>query len=193
MLTNREKTIDNHIPLVQTYHPTIVSTNKLVIKEWKLYSNINSAKHLFCKSPVCAYRQPPNHKRMLVKCNLSRIPTLVGNCKCMKPRCQICDMLDTQNKLHIPATSSTIQPGKYNSDSCNIVYLLMCDKCDSGNYIGETSIKLRSRFNNHKKSIRDNSRGFPVAVHFKQPAISSKLEMCYSQQRLQNEGRQTHL
>ena len=36
LLTHRDKTIDNHIPLVQTYHPTIVSTNKSVIKEWKL-------------------------------------------------------------------------------------------------------------------------------------------------------------
>ena len=33
LFTHREKTIDNHIPLAQTYHPTIVSTNKLVIKE----------------------------------------------------------------------------------------------------------------------------------------------------------------
>ena len=32
LLTHREKTIDNHIPLAQTYQPTIVSTNKLVIK-----------------------------------------------------------------------------------------------------------------------------------------------------------------
>ena len=44
----------------------------------------------------------------------------------------------------------------------------MCDKCDSGNYIWETSHKLRFRLNNHKQSIRDNSRGFPVAVHFNQ-------------------------
>ena len=29
--------------------------------------------------------------------------------------------------------------------------------------------RLRLRLNNHKKSIRDNSRGFPVAVHFNQP------------------------
>ena len=35
LFTHREKPIDNHIPLVQTYHPTTVSTNKLVIKEWK--------------------------------------------------------------------------------------------------------------------------------------------------------------
>ena len=39
---------------------------KSVIKEWKLYINVNSAKHLFCKSPVCAFRQSPNLRRMLV-------------------------------------------------------------------------------------------------------------------------------
>ena len=36
LFTHRENAINNHIPLVQTYHPTIVSTNKSVIKEWKL-------------------------------------------------------------------------------------------------------------------------------------------------------------
>ena len=171
LFTHREKTIDNHIPLVQTYyHHTIISTNKSVIKEWKLHSNINSANHLFCVSPVCAYRQPPNLKHMLVKSYRSRIPTHVGNSKCMKPRCRVFDMFHTRKKLQIPGTSSTIQPGNYNCDSCNIVYLLMCDKCDySENYIGETSNKLRLRLNNHKKSIRNNSRGFPVAVHFNQP------------------------
>ena len=142
------------------------------------YSNINSAKYLFCNSPVCAYRQPPNLERMLVKSNLSRIPTLVGNSKCMKPRCQVCDILDTRNKLHFPGTSSTIQPGNYNCDSCIIVYLLMSSKCDSGNDIGETSNRLRLRLNNHKKSIRDNSRGFPVTILFNQPDHSLKNLRC---------------
>ena len=32
LFTHREKIIDNHIPLVKTYHPTIVSINKSVIK-----------------------------------------------------------------------------------------------------------------------------------------------------------------
>ena len=54
----------------------------------------------------------------------------------------------------------------------------MCSKCDSGNYIGETSNRLRLRLNNHKKSIRDNSRGFPVAVHFNQPDNSLKNLRC---------------
>ena len=128
LFTHREKTIDNHIPLVQTYQPTIVITHKLVIKEWKLYSKINTAKHLFCNSPACAYRQPPNLMCMLVKSNLSRFPTFFG--ECMKPHGQFCDMLFIRKKLYIPGTNSTIQPGSYNCDSCNIVYLLMCSKCD---------------------------------------------------------------
>ena len=127
---------------------------------------------------MCAYRQPPNLRRMLVKSILSRIPTLLGNSKWMKPRCQVCDILDTRNKLQIPGTSFTILPGNYNCDSCNIVYLLMCSKCDSENYIGETSNRLRLRLNNHKKSIKDNSRGFPVAVHFNQPDHSLKNLRC---------------
>ena len=54
----------------------------------------------------------------------------------------------------------------------------MCSKCDSGNYIGETSNRLLLRLNNHKKSIRDNSRGFPVAVHFNLPDHSLKNLRC---------------
>ena len=54
----------------------------------------------------------------------------------------------------------------------------MCSKCDSGNYIGETSNRLRLRLNNNKKSIRDNSRGFPVAVYFNLPDHSLKNLRC---------------
>ena len=34
LFTNRERNIDNYIAQAQTYHPTTVSTNKSVIKEW---------------------------------------------------------------------------------------------------------------------------------------------------------------
>ena len=45
-------------------------------------------------------------------------------------------------------------------------------KCDSGNYIGETSTFLRLRMNNHKKSFQDNNKGIPVARHFNIPGHS---------------------
>ena len=68
------------------------------MKDWNHYCNIDIAKHLFCNSPQCAHSQPPHNKRILVKSSLSRIPTLVGNSNCMKPRCQISDMFDTRKK-----------------------------------------------------------------------------------------------
>ena len=74
----------------------------------------------------CAHGQPPNLRHMLLKSNRSSIPTLVGNSKCVKPRCQVCDILDRQKKLHIPGTSSTIQPGNNNCHSYNIVYVCLC-------------------------------------------------------------------
>ena len=40
--------------------------------------------------------------------------------------------------------------------------------CNNGNYVGETSTKFRLRMNNNKKSIRDNHKGLPVAVHYNQ-------------------------
>ena len=86
-------------------------------------------------------------------------------------------MFDTRNNFQIPWTRSAIQPGNYNCDCCNII-LLMCEKCDSGNSIWETSNKLRFRLNNHKKSIRDNSSFFSVAVHLNQTDHSHKNLRC---------------
>ena len=34
---------------------------------WKGYSNMPATKHLFNSTTLCAYRQPPNLKQMLVK------------------------------------------------------------------------------------------------------------------------------
>ena len=58
------------------------------------------------------------------------------------------------------------------------LYIYSCVANVTGNYIGETSNRLRLRLNNHKKSIRDNSRGFPVAVHFNLPYHSLKNLRC---------------
>ena len=40
LLIQKQQTSTNFLPLVQTYHPTIVSINKAVMKEWKRYSNM---------------------------------------------------------------------------------------------------------------------------------------------------------
>ena len=49
-------------------------------------------------------------------------------------------------------------PGNYNCDSSNIIYLLKCNKCNYGNYVGETSTKFRLRMNNHKKAFKTTTK-----------------------------------
>ena len=110
--------------------------------------------------------------QMLVKTGISTTPTITGNKKCMKSRCQICNIIDTRPSLKIPGTYITVRPGNYYCNSSNVIYLIKCKKCDSGNYIGETSTFFRLRKNNHKKSIRDNNKGLPVARHFNVPGYS---------------------
>ena len=171
----KQQTSTNCLPLVQTYHPTIVLTNKAVMREWKRNSNMPAAKHLFSSTTLCAYRRPPNLRQMLVKTIISTTLTFTGKKKSMKSRCQICNIIDTRPSFTIPGTNIAVRPSNYYCNSSNVIYLIKCKKCDLGNYIGETSTFLRLRVYNHKKSIRDNTKGLPVARHFNKPDYS----ICY--------------
>ena len=79
LLIQKQETSTNCMPLVQTYHPTIVPTNKAVLREWKRNSNIPAAKHLFSSTTLSVCRQPPNLKQMLVKKRISTTPANTGN------------------------------------------------------------------------------------------------------------------
>ena len=46
LLQQKQHTSKNCLPVVLTYHPTIVCVDKAVIKEWKRHSKIPAAKHV---------------------------------------------------------------------------------------------------------------------------------------------------
>ena len=100
LLKRKQQSINNCLLLVQSYHPTIVATKKTVMKEWKRHSNMPAAKHLFRSRTLYAHRQPPNVNQLL-KTRISTTPTTTGSKKCMKSRCQICNILDTRPSLKI--------------------------------------------------------------------------------------------
>ena len=84
----------------------------------------------------------------------------------MQCKCQICNINTTDSEINILGTSHILHPGNYNCDSSKIACLLMCYKCNYGNYVGETSTKFRLKINSHKKINRDNHNGLPMAVHY---------------------------
>ena len=85
---------------------------------------------------------------------------------CKEPRCQICNIITTDSEINI------FYPGNYNCDSSNIVYLLMCNKCNYINYVGKILGNLGGTIlpknEQPQKNICDNHKGLPVAVHYHQ-------------------------
>ena len=78
-----------------------------------------------------------------------------------------------------PGTTLKLYPGNFDCDSVNVVYILFCNKCTKGNYVGETKTKFRLRFNNHKHTILQRLTGFSVAEHFSSPGHTiHNLKLC---------------
>ena len=55
--------------------------------------------------------------------------------------------------------------GSHTCISSNLIYTITSTRCEK-NYIGETKRRLADRFTEHLRSIKINSPGLPVAVHF---------------------------
>ena len=168
LLNYKEKRPNSRIPMVFDYHPSVEKLSKTLKSDFLLLREDNMIRDLFTDPPLHSRRQTQNLKGMLTSSKLpSESPR--GNVKCMKPRCKICKIINTESPFQPPGTNFTIKAPPLSCDTPNVVYLLYCTICNSGNYVGETSTAFRLRFNNHTKSIRDNARGFPVAEHFNSP------------------------
>ena len=170
LLTYKTKTANKRIPLVFEFHPLIPSLARTLKQSFASLKDDPTLSDLFTDPPLLALRQPPNLRRLIAP---SQLPTsdeaTRGNTCCNKQRCQICRHINTGDRVTIPNIKFPLKPPNLNCDSCNVVYLFHCNLCKHGLYVGETGTSFRLRFINHKKSIRDNAIGFPVAEHFNLP------------------------
>ena len=173
LLIQKEVVPKKRIPFVTQYHPLIKKFSPTLRKEFTSQLKDPSLTDLFKDPPIIAMRQPPNLHRLLTS---SKLPTScsskTGNLPCNKPRCQICKHITTGISVKLPNLKTPLNPPNLNCDSKNVIYIIHCTACSNGTYVGETGTPFRLRFNNHKKSIRDNFPGFPIAEHFNLPLHS---------------------
>ena len=144
LLKYSHKTNTNNIPNIYNFHPTIQKFNQDIKNVWRNFEENPSTGKLFKTPPIVTYRQPPNHKHILICSKVKNITTtLQGNFKCDTKRCQICYLIDTRPSFTLPRSTSIVKPGSFSCNSSNAVYLITCNKCCNGevNYIGETSTK----------------------------------------------------
>ena len=118
---------------------------------------------IYPELPPVSYRRDRNLRDYLVH-STKRTDSDAGTFACRHPRCLTCrhttsqTILQSRNRLH------TIRD-HFTCLSVNVVYSIICRRCGYL-YIGETGRRLRERFREHLRSIRNNSPGFPVAEHF---------------------------
>ena len=118
--------------------------------------------------PVVA-PQPKRHtdlslRDILVHSTDSSSTEQPGSHACQRPRCHTCEFITPLTEIQGPKSSFTIHD-HFTCMSENLVYCISCRRC-SHIYIGETGRSLRSRIGEHLRSVRNNTRGFPVAQHF---------------------------
>ena len=75
----------------------------------------------------------------------------------------------TDSTIPLSPSGYIFRPGPFTCDTSHVIYLIVCTLCPDTQYIGQSSTSFRTRFNNHKSSIRLNKAGFPVAEHFNLP------------------------
>ncbi len=171
LLKYKSKLVNARIPMVFDYHPCTDSLYRIIKQEFNLLKSDDTLKPLFKDPPLIARRQPPNLRSILTSSSL-RTSVTHGNTICHKPRCQLCQVFNVSEDIIIPGIARPIKTPQLHCDSQDVIYILYCDRCDEGNYVGQTGCKFRLRFNNHRKSILDESVNYPISRHFNLPGHS---------------------
>ncbi|XP_033103820.1 uncharacterized protein LOC117106549 [Anneissia japonica] len=168
LLKYNAKSHSDRIPLILDYSPRTRPLTNAIKTDFETLKKDPSIKAAFQNPPIIARRQPPNLKSLLTS---TQLPTTgntpkKGNMPCGKARCQLCNIINTKQTFKVPGTNFIIHPP--NDDCCahNVLYLIYCTKCNNGNYVGETGTTFRSRFNNHKTTIRNKDSNHTVSLHF---------------------------
>jgi len=163
--TGHNESTNTKVPLVLTYNPFNVGTRRILLDNFNILSSNPEARRIFPEPPLVSYRRERNLRDILVhSADASSSPTDAGSLPCGRPRRQTCKYINPQMSLQGPESTHNIRD-HFTCQSENVVYCISCRLCNCL-YIGETRRRLRERFSEHLRSIRNHSRGFPVAEHF---------------------------
>ena len=167
--SHRNDNAGNKVPLVLTYNPFNTGTKRILLDNFDILSTDPETRRIFSEFPLVSYRRDKNLRDVLVHSS-GYSHTDAGTYPCGRPRCLTCKHTTPRTTVQGPKTVYTIRD-RFTCQSANVVYCIVCRRC-SVLYIGETGRRLRERFSEHLRSIRNHSPGFPVAEHFNSPSHS---------------------
>ena len=156
-----------HLTFVRTFNPKISPDLHLIDKCLDHLQSPDMKSAFSNKKPLCATRQPKNLRKMLVQARFSMAPSpprpipIVGLQPC--GNCKFCRL-----GYIIPATEIVLRRGNktyrwtyrrlFTCNSINILYVLVCIRCDDY-YVGKAS-ETKQRISKHASDVRlpENSK-----------------------------------
>ena len=154
---------ESRVPLVLTFNQFNTGTKRILFDNFQMLLSDPATRTIYPELPLVSYRRDRNLRDYLVH-SAERTDSDAGTFACRHPRCLTCQHTTSQTILQSPKRLYTIRD-HFTCLSVNVVYSIICRRCGCL-YIGETGRRLRERFGEHLRSIRNNSPGFPVAEHF---------------------------
>ena len=170
-LTYRKKEVQNRVPCVLTYHPRLKAMGKILHKHFKLLQSNERLKRAFPEAPMVAFKRLQNLRDVLVHTGVRKQPE--GVKRCSDKRCKCCNHLQESTEFEVNGRKHKVTKGG-SCDTENVIYGLRCKQCNIW-YIGESSLRLRSRLNGHRaatvrllegKALNSQMNDTGAAEHF---------------------------
>ena len=163
----------NHVNTNSNLFPIIVHYDKIGRQLGQKYREILNDSNLFNNSKfLLAYKNHKNLGKSLIN-SLMKIAdeteTIKYFCsKCNNNRCKACNYITGGSTFSSSKTNKTFHlKHDINCKSKNLIYLITCQHCHK-QYVGQTSMILADRINNHLSCIRTQKNN-PIGVHFNLP------------------------
>ena len=145
---------DCRVPLLLTYNQFNTGTKQILLDNFEMLLSDPATRTIYPELPLVSYRRDRNLRDYLVH-SAERTDSDAGTFACHHPRCLTCRHTTSQTILQSPKRLYTIRD-RFTCQSENVVYSIICRRCGCL-YIGETGRRLRERFGEHLRSIRNNS------------------------------------
>lgn len=152
---------EDRVPLVLTYSKHLPDIHKIVRRHMHVLSRSERMVQVFQTPPLVAYRRDKNLCDVLVHGKTNKALKRAENtCSC-----RVC------KALHREDISSSIKDVSYKTvvtASCsdrNVVYALICSRCNKTVYVGETERSLKERTEEHLRDVRQQADK-PIMRHF---------------------------
>ena len=165
LLKNKNRNDKNakRVPLVVTYSNLLPDVHGIVKKHIDVLYRSTKMKDVFQEPPIVAFRRDKNLCDTLVhgKTNAA-LKSAYTVCKIDCANCQLL----SRDVVRDTSNSQSFQPAQ--DITCrirNVVYAIICMRCQATVYVGETERELRERMSEHLRDIRLR-KDKPINFHF---------------------------